>query len=258
MKPFVRNIIITVLLTAIVVTFHIVRRNSTMRGIEISISDGCKNNLLDDGEIENLILGHYPGLEQTDIKEVDTKGIVELLSGNPYVLTAKAHMSMGGKLQVSVTLRDPVVRMFYQDNEFYISRQGTYMPLTASHYSHVIVGSCGFEEPHCRNIHLLNLSDTSLHKQPFTLRKIWTLASFLYDNPQYGDIFDQISVEDKGDLFLVPKLGNLTVIVGDTSQLDKKFENMWAFLDQGINQVGWDTYSTINLKFNNQVVCSRK
>ena len=82
MKPFVRNIIIAVLLTAIVVTFHIVRRNSTMRGIEISISDGCKNNLLDDGEIENLILGHYPGLEQTDIKEVDTKGIVELLSGS--------------------------------------------------------------------------------------------------------------------------------------------------------------------------------
>lgn len=88
--------------------------------------------------------------------------------------------------------------------------------------------------------------------------KIWKLASFLHDNPKYGDVFDQVYVGEKGDLYLVPKLGTTTINIGDTTLLEQKFRNLWSFFDQGISQVGWDTYSSINLKYRGQVVCTKK
>lgn len=258
MRPSLRNIIIIVLLIAIVVTFHIVRRHSTMRGLEVNIKTSNKAVLLDESDIDSLILADFPSLRQTDIKDVDRKAIEKKLKDNPYILNADTRMTTGGKLVVDVEQRTPVVRMFYQNNEFYISRQGTCMPLAPKHYCHLLVGSTAHEEPLLKRPSRMNLSDTANHHQPASLMKIWKLASFLSDNPKYGVIFDQVYVGDKGDLFLVPKLGELTINVGDTSQLDTKFRNLWSFFNQGVSQVGWDTYSSISLKYKGQVVGTKK
>ena len=258
MKPTLRNIIIVVLLVLVAVAFHIVRRNATMRGLECNVIPDRSACILTAQDVDSLILLNYPNLLKTDIKDINRKDIVKTLESHPYILCADAHLTTGGKLIVEVEQRAPVVRMFYQGNEFYISRQGTCMPLSSKHYCHVIVGSTMFEEPLLAQPTKLNLADTSNHNQPISPLKIWKLASFLYDNPKYGAIFDQVYVGEKGDLILVPKLGELTINVGDTSLLQQKFNNLWSFFDQGISQVGWDTYSAISLKFNGQVVCTRK
>lgn len=258
MKINLRNIIILVLLIAIVFTFHIVRRNSTMRGIESSVENvrGC--TLLTPSDVDSLLLQSSPSLLKTDIKDIEKKALRKHLESHPYVLKASVGLTTGGKLQVKVTPRVPVLRMFYQDNEFYISREGTIMPLCRNHYCHVMVGNSLKDEPTQNRLTTLHLDDTNNYERPQTLIKLWTLASFLYDNPQYGELFDQATLDSNGDLQLSPKLGDFTVIVGDETQLEQKFENFDAFLKQGVSQVGWDTYSTINLKYRNQVVGSRK
>ena len=257
MKPTVKHIIIIALLTAIVVTFHIVRRNSTMRGIESHIAeDGI--GLLSPADIDSLIVLSHPHIRQTDIKDIDRKAIAETLKQHPYVADATARLSTGGKLLVDVTPNTPVVRMFYQGNEFYISQKGTCMPLCAKKFCNILIGNVNLSEPLLANTSALNLADTANHNQPSSLLKIWKTACFLNDNPKYGDIFDQVSIAANGDICLIPKLGELTVILGDTTQMNTKFENLWAFLDQGISLVGWDTYSVINLKYRNQVVCTKK
>ena len=258
MRPSLKHIIIIVLLAAIVLTFHIVRRNATMRGLECTVVCDGSSRLLSSQDVDSLIRMYKPDLLKTDIKDVDRKAVVQILESHPYILSAEARMTTGGKLIVTVRQRVPVVRMFYQGNEFYISRQGTCMPLSAKHYCHILVGNTMLEESLLAHPSKLNLADTSNHKQPVSPMKIWKLASFLYDNPKYGEVFDQIYVGEKGDLFLVPKLGETTVNVGDTNMLSQKFHNLWSFFDQGISQVGWDTYSAISLKYRGQVVCTKK
>lgn len=255
----VKHIIIFLMLVAVVVAFHIVRRNATMRGIETTVSSSGTSSLMTADDVDSIIVASYPDIMKTDIKDVDKKGIRKILAKHPYVQEVEVGMSTGGKLTVDVLLRQPVVRMFYQDNEFYLSRQGTFMPLSRNNYCNILVGSCETKQPRLLRPTALNLTDTSIRRQPSAIMKIWTLAAYLYDNPEYGEIFDQVCIDSNGDLVLVPKLGNTTVIVGDTTLLQEKFENLWAYFDQGARQVvGWDTYKTISLKYRNQVVCARK
>ena len=257
MKPFIRNILIVVLLIAIVVTFHIVRRNSTMRGLEckVAVEEAV---LLTPTDVDSLILDYCPNLLSLDIKDVDKKGIARMLKRHPYILYAETKMTTGGKLTVKVRQHNPVLRMFYQDNEYYISRQGTCMPLSAKHYCDILVGSTERQEPTLRHTTALHLADTANHNQPESLLKLWTVASYISDNPRYHGVFDQTAISENGDIYLIPKLGDIAVVIGDTTILEEKFNNLWAFFDHGISQVGWDAYSKINLKYKGQVVCTRK
>jgi cell division protein FtsQ len=52
-------------------------------------------------------------------------------------------------------------------------------------------------------------------------------------------------------------VGNHKIILGDCSDLEQKFKKLFAFYKDGLNKIGWNTYKTINLKYKNQVVCTR-
>ena len=46
---------------------------------------------------------------------------------------------------------------------------------------------------------------------------------------------------------------------GDTlADFEKKLENLKLFYEKAIPKVGWEKYSIINLKYKNQIVCTKK
>lgn len=255
MSPKVRNIIIATALVAVLATLYFVRRNATMRGVDITVTHGGAE-LLTPPEVDSLLAIGFPQLKHTSIKDLDSRAIREHLERHPYILKVDVDVTWGGKLIVNVTQRDPVVRVFYEGNEFYLSHEGTCMPLCPKHYCNIVVGSSDYKEPRLKRPTQLQLSQEG-GERPAALLRIWQLASFFYENPRYGDVFDQIYVGSDGKLYAVPKLSSLYIVVGDAEELQTKFENLWAFFDQGINQVGWDTYSAISLEYEGQVVCTR-
>ncbi len=260
MKRQVLYVLIAVLLVGGVVALQIVRKNSTIRGLQVRIDCGGPYTLLSPKDIESLVVEQWPDVYSRRVKDIDKQKLEAIVQQSPYVRGAEVSISNGGKVEVVVKQRQPVVRMFCGGNEFYISHQGTYMPLAEQHYCHLLVGNCESEmhwgDYDLRQMNLAGSWPDTLAPNTTVeaVRQLWTLASFLYERPHYGDVFDQVCLDSSGDLVLVPKLGNLTVVVGDTSRLDEKFKDLWAFFDQGIGQVGWDTYSVISLKYNGQVV----
>jgi cell division protein FtsQ len=56
---------------------------------------------------------------------------------------------------------------------------------------------------------------------------------------------------------LVPKVGRHIIVFGDIDNMEKKFDKLIVFYKEGLNKTGWDKYKIINLKYENQVVCSK-
>ena len=59
------------------------------------------------------------------------------------------------------------------------------------------------------------------------------------------------------ELELVPRSGNYTIMFGRIENVEEKFEKLRHFYEDGLNKVGWDKYSTIDIKYDGQVVCSK-
>ena len=89
------------------------------------------------------------------------------------------------------------------------------------------------------------------------LRELFILANHIDQDPFLKAWIDQIFVTRNGNFELIPKNGAHVIEFGDTTNMAGKFEKLLFFYQNGLTQVGWEKYRRINLKFNNQVVCSK-
>ncbi|MBR0362701.1 MAG: hypothetical protein IIX38_02770, partial [Alistipes sp.] len=61
---------------------------------------------------------------------------------------------------------------------------------------------------------------------------------------------------DRGmELRFVPRSGNFVVDLGAPSDYDTKLSNLYRFYNKGLDNVGWDKYRSISLRYEGQVVC---
>lgn len=58
------------------------------------------------------------------------------------------------------------------------------------------------------------------------------------------------------ELTLVPRSGDFRIVFGETDDADAKLDKLMKFYRDGLENIGWDRYGTINLKYKNQVVCT--
>ena len=67
----------------------------------------------------------------------------------------------------------------------------------------------------------------------------------------------QIYVNEFNEFELIPRIGSHVILLGKAEDLDDKFRRLYAFYRFGLNKIGWNKYSVINIKYKNQVVCSK-
>jgi len=87
---------------------------------------------------------------------------------------------------------------------------------------------------------------------------LFKLSSFITQDQFLKAQIEQIYVTKTGEFELIPKVGRHLIIFGGIEDMENKFDKLLVFYHQGMNKTGWDKYKTINLKFENQVVCSKK
>lgn len=57
---------------------------------------------------------------------------------------------------------------------------------------------------------------------------------------------------------LIPRVGRFRIVLGSLDDFEEKLNKLRLFYDQAIPKVGWDKYSVIDLKYKNQIVCTKK
>ena len=57
------------------------------------------------------------------------------------------------------------------------------------------------------------------------------------------------------ELRFVPRSGGFIVDMGTPTNFDTKLSNLYRFYHKGLNNLGWDKYRSISLRYEGQVVC---
>ena len=90
------------------------------------------------------------------------------------------------------------------------------------------------------------------------LNKLYYLASYVNKDKFLRSQIIQVYINKEGEIELVPRVGNHIIVLGDVNDLDEKFEKLMIFYKKALGYAGWNNYKTINLKYNNQIVCVKK
>jgi len=180
----------------------------------------------------------------TPVSRIDVHGIEQAIKSDPWVADAQVYIDIDRVMQIYVTRRVPVARIFRKDGEsYYVDSTLHTMPLSDdyTYYTTVVTNA-----PDMGN----DSAGKSILKQIVTLVKAINADSFW--NAQVS----QVSMDSAGMFELMPVLGNQKIKIGDTSRLKEKFGNLLAFYKNVLNRIGWDKYDVLDARFHDQVIAS--
>ncbi|MDR1120317.1 MAG: cell division protein FtsQ [Dysgonamonadaceae bacterium] len=91
----------------------------------------------------------------------------------------------------------------------------------------------------------------------FAQKELYDFALFLHDNKFWEMQIAQIYVYPNKEIELIPRVGNHRILLGKIDGFEEKLDHLLLFYKQALDKVGWNRYSKINLKYKNQIVCTK-
>jgi len=243
-------IIITAGILVLVSFIEAEHKKTTCKSFEISIDYENSDPLLSVDEIKKKIYVSFDTLVGKKLGDINLVQIENMVNEIKFVANADVYTTITGKMNIRVTQRKPIVRIINASNHsYYIDQNGEVIPTNRGFPSRVLIAN-GFIKS--------NYSDTLIIQNNSVLAEIYKLASYIYHDPFLKLQIEQIYVSKNREYEFVPKVGRHIIIFGGIEDMEEKFKKLLVFYHQGINKTGWNKYKSINLKFENQVVCSKK
>lgn len=166
-----------------------------------------------------------------------------------FVKSADVYLDANSRLNVLVTQREPILRIInHEGYSLYVDKDGTTMPASLHYSPRVLVAYANVP----------NTIDTLSLNKPGLQLNLFTLSNIIRDDRFLSTLIEQIALDNEGDWVLVPKLGPSKILIGNLENMDEKVESVKKVYKRILPAEGWDKYSTINLKFKGQVICTKK
>jgi cell division protein FtsQ len=188
--------------------------------------------------VNKLLIQNQKHVKNQPKSLINLSSLEKQVLAHPMVENATMYFTIDGHLKSSVKQRTPIGRINTGLESYYVDRQGEIMPLSNNYSARVPIVT-GFSEKE---------SSTDLYK----------LLTFIRQDSFLKKQLTGIHKSAENDFVLMTRIGNHQIILGKIENLEVKFKNLKAFYNHTMTNKKIENYKTINLKYNNQVVCTKK
>ena len=218
-----------------------------------------ENYFVEEDHIRDLIAQRFGQIENAPVKNVDVHYLEKLMYANPWIEHAEVYQAIDGTVDVEIKQRQAILRIINSAGEsYYIDTQGRLMVWSAEYTSRILIASGNIKEKYSdRSVAKVTEINNDTLKTPSLLTDLYTMAKFILADEFWSAHIEQIYVNANEEIELVPKVGNHKIIFGGADEMAEKFWKLKVFYQEGLNYIGWENYHTLNLKFKDQVVCSK-
>lgn len=227
------------------------RKPLVCKGIRIEVLDSAQNSFVTTSDVRKYLDKSYGKLIGMPLDSIDLVKVEKAVDSRSAVLKSQAYVTRDSILNITVTQRKPVVRFQKKDGGFYADAEGYIFPLQSSYASHVQI--IDGEIPLAANSgYKGDIEDT---KEKAWFKSVMNVVNFIEGSKTWKGKIVQISVDEKGELILVPREGNEKFLFGQPNSLAEKFGKMEKYYTTIIPEKGSERYRTVDVRFANQIVC---
>lgn len=259
-----RNIVILIALTFYLVTvsgFISTREHELKIGsVEVRITDSTSNQFIRSSDVHNMLGRNKYFTFGQPFSEVDLNTIEQSLKKNQIIDKAEVFVTEPGVLHVEISQKTPFVRIFNRYGQgYYLDQSGNVIPAAGNFSPYVLVANGYIAEPFTvgKTLNIYDVKHDSIKRSLYTIYEVHKLASFITSDAFWSAQIEQIYVNNRYEFELIPRVGSHIIELGRAENLEEKFANLKILYQQGFNNLGWNQYEKISLKYKNQVVCTK-
>lgn len=265
MKRFIRPALWTVFMAGIIaLTGFSVGRNAdrVCENLNIKIEYQGAGIFLTEEDVREVLQQQQTPVLHQHRSEIDVLWLEQQVGKHPAVQHVDVFSNVNGDVTINVTQRKPIARIVTVTNEsYYMDSRGFIMPWSDKYAAPLmlingrIADSYGNYYPY--NFSLIP-ADSAV-KTSYILDDAWHLAAAISADSFLTAQIAQVYITNARSIELIPRVGNHVIKIGDVTELDKKLKKLILFYKKGLSQTGrWEDYSVIDLRFTNQIVCTKK
>lgn len=189
-------------------------------------------------DVKNLVNKNFGNTSVVDKTMLDLNKLEINVLENKLIKRAEAYLTVDGKLKVEVWQKQALGRVIQEDSTFYLDEEGQKIPLSMHFSERVPVIQGTVDEQNQQQLKQM----LEIIREDEFLRKDIT-----------GIVIDQA-----GSVLIKSRINSYDIVFGRLEEIDRKLKNYKAFVEYTMNdQIDVNSYKTINLKFTQQVVCTK-
>lgn len=228
------------------------------REVKIQMKDSLAAGFLKKTDIEKIVLSGKEEILGYPISGINTRRLEEKLDKLSYVRKAELYSNLDGVLYIDIHQRKPVVRIITRSqNTYYLDKEGYILPAVRDFAPYILIANGYFSEGKELNS-AANLEDLAGNSAYREWQDVLELAKYLNGNEMWKSQIVQLYYNRSGDFELIPRVGAHQIIFGNGEEIEEKFEKLKILYEEGLKYEGWNKYEKINLKYANQVICTKR
>lgn len=213
------------------------QRNAARKMTDVDVKfSGDDNLFISHQTVSKLLIQNREGVKNVPKETLDLMLIESALNSNPMIKTAQVYVTVNGILKADIEQKRPIARV-RTSASYYIDEGGFYMPLSSNYTARVPLVT-GYVEKN-------------------NLKNVFTVASKIENDEFLKTNVIEINQSTAGIISLRLRQCEFIVQLGNVSFLDKKINNLKVFYQKHLKEKTLNTYSKVNLQFDNQVVCTK-
>lgn len=230
------RLVLAVLLVAGLLSFTNTRNDKRkLTKLEIRFADG-QPPFITYPTVNKLLIQKQGNVTSIAKENLVLNTLENVLNNNEMIREAQVYMTVNGQLEARIHQRKPIARVEGPDS-YYLDSEGKRMPLSPVFSARVplITG-------------IVNEKSLSI---------LHELTDFIVKDDFLKKNITGIHVE-KRNMILSVRAYDFKIVLGPVEDLEAKFRNFKAFYQKALKDATLNNYKVVSLKFDNQVVCTKK
>lgn len=214
------------------------QRNSVRKvDLKAPVFIGENKLFITDQNVSKLLIQNQRPLTEQPKDIIDLNELEVALNSNSMIKKAEVFMSVEGELYTEIEQKRPIARVS-SNASYYIDDDGSYMPLSSNYTARV------------------PLVTGNVNKN--SLETVYEFANAVNQDEFLKKHVIEIRQNDDNTIDFRIRKSDFTVHLGTLKKLDKKINNFKAFYQKAFKDKILETYTRVDLKFDKQVICTKK
>lgn len=192
---------------------------------------------------------------QASIASIDLMKIERLLNNNPWIETSSAFIGLNDTLTIKAIEHQPVLRVYNQEGRsMYVTKEGILFPTSPDFTPRIIIANGNYDFPTSKGN--AKISDTLYAASG--IEETLAIAMALQKDDFLNSSIGQIYRNQNNQYELSVNNLSAKVILGDTIAVDRKLARLKSLIEKYSGTEELTGYKTLDLRYNNQIVCTKK
>ncbi|MDX2191029.1 MAG: cell division protein FtsQ [Bacteroidota bacterium] len=215
--------------------------------IDVSIDNELGNYFIEDVDVKNLMTYNFSeNIENQSHSFISLKELESRVKKHGFVENVIVSKDYKGNLYVQVHQYKPMARLTARTgSDKYISTSGKILPVSDRFTARVLI----IEGPFNAKLTQSDWNNDSLRTPYYQFVKKINKDEFMQS------MVASVFINSKGEITILPQIGKQKIEFGTPENQELKFAKLNAFYQKIIPVKGWNRYSTVNLKYQNQIIC---